>query len=84
MLKYSLLLQTQHYARMVALILSLSKVILLYSYCAKEGLVYVTIAAPSSRQPSFYSKCTQLNIRLSYDVRSISNIEYIYTRLLSL
>ena len=42
-------LQTQHYARTIAAILLLSKVILsLYSYYAKEGLVCVALASPLS------------------------------------
>jgi len=45
----------------------------LYSYYAKEGLLYITIAASFSRQPSSCSKCIKLNIQLSCDVRVISN-----------
>ena len=74
----------QRYTYIVAIILLLSKVILLCSHCAKKRLVYIAIAAPSSRQPSFYFKCTSTNICLSYSVRSVSNVKYIYTYLLSL
>jgi len=68
MLKHPSLSQTQHRARMVALILSSSEVILLYSRCAKEGLVYIAIVAPSSHQPSSCSKYTRLNIYSSYNI----------------
>ena len=53
-----------------------------YSCYAKKKLVYITIAAPSSCQPSSYTKCIKLNIRLFYNVRSISNAKY--TRLIIL
>jgi hypothetical protein len=40
---------SQQYTRTMAVILSLSKIISpLYSCYTKEGLVYITIAAPSS------------------------------------
>ena len=71
--KHPLLLQSQHYTKTIAFILSSSKVILLYSHYAKKGLVYIAIAAPSSRQPFFYSKCTSINIQLSCNVRSVSD-----------
>ena len=66
--KYPFILQTQYYIYIIAVILSLSKVILLYSCCAKKGLVYVAIAAPSGYQFSSCSKCTSANIRSSYNV----------------
>jgi len=59
--KYPLLSQAQRYAYTVAFIILSSEIILLYSYYAKEGLTCIIIAAPSSCQSSFYSKCTQLN-----------------------
>ena len=73
-----LLSSTVYRAYIVAVILSLGEVILLCSHCVKKGLVYITIAAPSSRQPSFYSKCTSANIQSSYNVYSVSNVKYIY------
>ena len=63
--------------RVVLKILSLSKIIPTYSYYSEKKLVYIAIASPSSRQPSSYSKCTKVNIRSSYNVRSISNAKYI-------
>jgi len=73
-----LLPQAQHYAYVVAIILSLSKVIPLCSCCVEKELVYITIAAPSSRQPSSCSKCTSANIQSSCDIHSVSNAEYIF------
>jgi len=69
---------------MVTVILSLSEVILLCSYCVKKGLVYIAITALSSRQSSSYSKCTSVNICFSYDVCLVSNAKYIYAYLISL
>ena len=61
----------------MAIILSLGEVMSpLYSRYAKEGLVYIAIAAPLGRQPSSYSKCIKLNIRSSCDIRVISNAKY--------
>jgi len=62
-------------AHTVALVLSLGEVMPLCSCCAKEGLVYIAIAAPSGRQPSSCSECTKSNVRLSCDVHSVSNAE---------
>jgi len=76
--KHPLLLQTQRRAYTIAFILSSSKVIPLCSRCLKKRLVYVTIAALSSCQPSFYSKCTSINIQLSYNICSVSNAKYIF------
>jgi len=56
------ILSTVYYTYIVALVLLLSEVIPLCSRCAKEGLVYVTIAALSSRQLSSYSEYTKSNI----------------------
>ena len=75
--KPPLSLQVQRYTCTVALILSLGKIILSpYSRCVKEGLVYIALASPLSRQPSSYLECTKANIYLSYDVCSISNAKY--------
>ena len=82
--KHPLLLQTQYYTYTVVFILLSSKAISLCSCCAKKGLVYIAIAALFGHQPSSYAECTRLNIRTSYDVCSVSDAKYIYTRLLSL
>ena len=61
----------------VALILSLSVIIPMYSRCAEKKLVYIIIAALFSRQPSSYVKCTKLNMRLSYNVRLVLDTKYL-------
>jgi len=68
MFKYLLLSQAQRYTYTVTFLFLSNKVILLYSRCEKKGLIYIAITAPSSRQPSFYIKCTKSNIRLSCDI----------------
>ena len=72
-------LYLQHYAYIVALILLTRIIIGPYSCYSKKGLIYVTIIAPSSYQPSSYSKCTKSNICSYYDIYSVSNSKYIYT-----
>jgi len=67
------------YARIIAIVLLLGKIMLSpCSYYMKEGLVYITLASPLSWQPSFYLECTKVNICLSYNVYSISNAKYIH------
>jgi len=61
---------------LITLILLVSKVMPSYSYYIKKGLIYITIAAPSGRQPSFYTKYIKANIRLSYNICSISKAKY--------
>jgi len=53
-----------------------------YTCYIEKGLVYIAILTPLSAQPSSYAKYTKLNVRLLYDVRSVSNAKYI--RLVSL
>jgi hypothetical protein len=62
--------------QLVTIILLLGEVILSYSCYMEKKLVYIAITSLSGRQPSSYAKCTKLNIRLSCDVRSISNTKY--------
>ena len=62
----------------IAVILSLSEIIPSYSYYKEKKLVYIVIIAPSNRQPFFYIKYTKLNICLSYNIRLVSNIKYIF------
>ena len=57
-----------HYSKLIAVILSLGKIIPIYSCCAKKKLIYIIIAALFSHQPSSYFKCTKLNIYSSYNV----------------
>ena len=47
-----------------------------YSYYTKKGLIYIAIAAPSSRQPLFYAKYTKANMYFSCNIHSISNAKY--------
>ena len=69
---------SKYCAYIVAVILSLSKIMPTCSYCVLKGLVYIIIIAPLGRQPSFYAKYTKLNIYLSYNIRSVSNTKYIF------
>ena len=71
-------LASKHHLRLVSLILSLGEIMPLYSCYMEKRLSYIIISAPSGRQPSFYTKCIKLNMYLSYDVRLVSNIKYIY------
>ena len=84
MLKHPSIPQTQYYTCIVAVILSLSEVILLYSYCANKGLIYITIAALFNCQPSFYFKYISINKYLFYNIYLVFNAKCIYTCLLSL
>ena len=47
-----------------------------YSRYIEKKLVYIVIAAPSSRQPSSYTKCTKLNMQLFYNIQLVSNTKY--------
>ena len=67
----------KHCTYTVAVILLLSEIMPSYSYCKEKKLVYIIITAFFSCQPSSCVKCTKLNIYLSYNVRSVSNAEYI-------
>ena len=82
--KVTSLSSTARRARTVAVVLLLGKIMPSpYSRCAKEGLIYITLASPLSRQPFSYLECTKANIYLSYNVRSISNAKYIYPIILN-
>ena len=52
----------------IAVILLLGKIMPTCFYYMLKRLIYIIIAALFSRQPSFYTKCTKLNIYLSCDV----------------
>ena len=69
-------LASKRRAYIVAVILLLGEIMPIYSYYAKKKLVCIIIAAPFSCQPSFCFKYTKSNIRLSCNVRSVSNTEY--------
>ena len=57
----------------IAVVLLFSEIMPTYSYCVLKGLVCIIIIAPLGRQPSFYTKYTKLNMRLSYNIRLVSN-----------
>jgi len=79
-----LLSSTVRHTYIVTIILSLGKVILLYSRYIEKGLVYIVIVAPSSHQSFSYAECTHVNMHSSYNVRLVSNTKYIYTYCISL
>ena len=64
--------------KLVAIILLLGKIMPTYSCYAEKGLVYIAIIALFSRQPSFYTKCTKLNIYLFCNIYLVSNAKYIF------
>ena len=70
-------LASEHHASVISVILLLSEIMPLYSRCAEKKLVYIIIITLSSRQPCFYSKCTKLNMYLSYNIKLVSNAEYL-------
>ena len=70
--------RTAYYFKLVAVILLLGKIMPTYSYYVKKGLVYIIIMAFLGRQPSSYTKCTKLNMRLSYDIKLVFNTKYIF------
>ena len=63
--------------RVVAVIL-LREIMPTCSYYVLKGLVCIIIIAPLGRQLFFYAKCTKLNMRLSCDIKLVSNTKYIY------
>ena len=66
-------LASKRRAYIVAVILLFSKIMPTCSHCVLKGLVCIIIIASLGRQPSFYARYTKLNIRLSCDIKSISN-----------
>ena len=70
-------LASKRCAYTIAVILLFSEIIPSYSRCKEKKLVYVIIIAPFSRQPSFCVKYTKSNIRLSCNVKSVSDAKYI-------
>ena len=67
-----------YYFKLVAIILSLSKIMPTYSYYAEKGLVYIIIITLSSRQPSSYTKCIKLNMRFFCNIYLVFNIKCIF------
>ena len=64
-------------ACIIILILLLSVIMPIYSYCAEKKLVYIIIIAPFNRQPSSYSKYTKLNMYSSCNIKSVFNAKYV-------
>ena len=71
-----------YYTALIAFILSINKVMPSYSYCVKKGLVCIANTALSSHQPSSYAECIKLNMRVSYNIRSISSAKYTHYSIL--
>ena len=70
---------TSIYYALLATSISLDgEIMSLYSYYAKKGLVYITITAPSSCQPSSYSEYIKANTYSLCDVRSVSTNKYTF------
>ena len=67
-----------YYAKLVAVIFLLGEIMPSYSYYKEKKLVYIIIIAFFSCQPSFYIKYTKSNMRLSCNIRLVSNTEYLY------
>ena len=65
--------RTAYYFKLVAVILLLSKIIPTYSCYVEKELVYIIIIAFLGRQPSSYTKYTKLNMRLSCDIKLVSD-----------
>ena len=75
-IRFSAFKRTACCFKLVAMILLLSKIIPTYSCYMEKGLVYITIIASLGCQPSFYTKCIKLNIRLSCNIKLVSNTKY--------
>ena len=61
----------------VVVILLLGEIMPSYSYYKEKKLVYIIIITLFSYQPSFYVKCTKLNIYLSHNIKLVSNTKYL-------
>ena len=67
----------KRHAYIVTVILLLNEIMPSCSRYKEKKLVYITIMALFSRQPSSYIKYTKLNMHLSYNIKSVSNAEYL-------
>ena len=70
-------LASKRRAYTVTVIFLLSKIMPSYSHYKEKKLVYIIIMAFFSHQPSSCVKCTKLNMRSFYNVKSVSNTKYI-------
>ena len=64
--------------KLVAVILSLGKIMPTYSCYTEKGLVCITIVALFSYQSFSCMECTKSNIYLSCNVRLVFNAKYIF------
>ena len=71
-------LASMHYILLATFISLNSKIMSPCSYYIKKGLVYITIIALFSCQPSFYFKYTKTNTYSLYNVRLVSTNKYIF------
>ena len=71
-------LASVYYVLLAASISLNSEIISPYSHCAKKGLVYITITAPFSCQPSSYSKYIKANIYSLYNMHLVSTNKYTF------
>ena len=62
-------------AKLVSTIILLGEIMPFYSYCIKRRLLYIIITALSSHQPSSCTKCTQVNMWVSYNIHLVFNAE---------
>ena len=69
-------LASKRRAYTVAVILLFSKIMPSCFHCGEKKLVYIIIITPFSRQPSSCIECTKLNIRLSCNVKLVSDAKY--------
>ena len=70
-------LASKHCTYIVLVTLLLSEIMPTYSHYIEKKLVYIAIIVPSSRQPTSYIKCTKSNMRLSCNVKSVSDAKYL-------
>ena len=70
---------TSVYYTLLAIFISLnSKIMSPCSHYAKKGLVYITITALFSCQPSSYSKCIKANTYSLYNMHLVSTNKYTF------
>ena len=66
-------LASERHTCTIAVIFLFGEIMPSYSYYEEKKLVYIIIITFFSRQPSFYIKCTKLNMCLSCNIKSVSN-----------
>ena len=69
---------SKRYTRIVLIIVLLSEIVHSYSRYIKKKLLYITIAALFSCQPSSYIEYTKSNIYSTYNIRFVLNTKYIF------